>query len=43
MGSNAAAIQRDGMRLLAHLSPVEGEAQPAGVAASHQTSKGGEQ
>jgi hypothetical protein len=44
MGSNAAAIQRDGKRLLAHLSPVEeDEAQPAGAGASHRTSKGGEQ
>ena len=44
MGSNAAAIQRDGKRLLAHLSPVEeDEAQPAGVAASHRTFKGDEQ
>jgi hypothetical protein len=44
MGSNAVAIQRDGKRLLAHLSPVEeDEAQNAGVAASHRTSKGDEQ
>ena len=44
MGSNAAAIQRDGKRLLAHRSPVEeDEAQPAGVAAGHRTSNGNEQ
>lgn len=44
IGSNAAAIQRDGKRLLAHPSPVEeDEAQPAGVAANHLTSDGGEQ
>jgi hypothetical protein len=44
MGSNAPTIQRDGKRLLAHLSPVgENEAQPAGTAAGHQTSKGNEQ
>ena len=44
MGSNAAAIQRDGKRLLAHRAPVEeDEAQPAGVAAGHRTSNGDEQ
>ena len=44
IGSNAPAIQRDGKRLLAHLSLVqENEAQPAGVTASHWTSKGDEQ
>ena len=37
--SNAAAIQRDGRRLLAHLSPAEeDEAELAGTAASHQPS-----
>lgn len=44
IGSNTAAIQRDGERLLAHLSPVEeDEAQSAGVAARHRTSNGDEQ
>lgn len=44
MESNAAAIQRDGRRLLAHVSPEEaGDAQPAGAAASHQSSIGDEQ
>jgi hypothetical protein len=44
MGSNAVAIQRDGKRLLGHLSPVEeDEARNAGTAASHRTSNGDEQ
>lgn len=44
MESNAAAIQRDGKRLLAHLSPAgEDEAEIAGTAASHRTLDGDEQ
>jgi hypothetical protein len=44
MGTNAAAIQRDGKRLLAHLSPVEeNDARPAGVVTGHRTSNGDDQ
>jgi hypothetical protein len=43
MGTNVAAIQRDGQRLLGHLSPVEDDAQPTGVVASNRNSKGHEQ
>lgn len=44
MESNAAAFQRDGRRLLAHVSPEESDdARPAGAAASHQSSIGDEQ
>ena len=42
--SNAAAIQRDGKRLLAHVSQGNtDEAQTAGTAASRQSSIGNEQ